>query len=112
MDGGGESTFRPARPFPHVERRHSRDKPIMTMLSPLMLALVAMFLQQSFSILAQGVIPLVAPAALPDLGVPTDGRHRGLATSRHGLVSSGRRQVTGWFSKITIGSGATVRLVA
>ncbi len=70
MDGGGESTFRPARPFPHVERRHSRDKPIMTMLSPLMLALVAMFLQQSFSILAQGVIPLVAPAALPDLGVP------------------------------------------
>lgn len=40
------------------------------MLKPLILVLTAMFIQQSFTILAQGVIPIVAPAALPDLQVP------------------------------------------
>ena len=42
----------------------------MTLSSPLVIALTVMFLQQCFTILAQGVIPIVAPAALPDLGVP------------------------------------------
>ena len=36
----------------------------------LVIVLTAMFLQQSFTILAQSVIPIVAPAALPDLQVP------------------------------------------
>jgi MFS family permease len=35
----------------------------------LIVALVAMFLQQTFATLAKNVIPIVAPAALPDLGL-------------------------------------------
>ena len=42
----------------------------MSKLNPLVLVLATMFLQQSFTILAQSVIPIVAPAALPDLQVP------------------------------------------
>ncbi|MEX2643928.1 MAG: MFS transporter [Acetobacterales bacterium] len=39
------------------------------MFSPLFLALLAMFFQQSFATTAKTVVPIVAPAALPDLGV-------------------------------------------
>jgi MFS family permease len=36
----------------------------------LFIALAAMFFQQSFTVLSQSIIPLIAPAALPSLGAP------------------------------------------
>ncbi len=41
----------------------------MTFFSPLFLALVAMFFQQSFATTAKTVVPIIAPAAIDDLGV-------------------------------------------
>ncbi|MGE4219827.1 MAG: hypothetical protein AB7G39_10300, partial [Alphaproteobacteria bacterium] len=39
------------------------------MKSPLLLALVSMFFQQSLATTAKSAVPIVAPAAIPDLGV-------------------------------------------
>lgn len=61
------------------------------MSSPLAIALAAMFFQQSFTVLSQSVVPLIAPAALPSLGVPAAyvGVYVGIAAVMKTVVNIG-----------------------